>query len=140
VGCGFRAKKDDVVAEVNAMQQFVIQETRARGIHTCVSVPAASDQRYIFICRIYPTDSQAVWGLPDGELGTPVIVVRYVSGSAQSDKHVQVTLATFPTDLCNQWFFIKAAEETPPIVERKPDWTREKLPITKAGGCCCVIM
>lgn len=71
--CGSRAQLDAEITGRNNMQQFVITETRVRNRFT-----------------IAPTDVQFCWGLPDDELGTPVVLAH-----------------TF-TDARNHWVFIRA--------------------------------
>jgi len=70
--CGVRAPLNAEVVGRNASQPFVIQETRVKD-------------QYI----IMPSDVQLCWGLPDEEIGTPVV------------------LCTSHTDARNQWKFIK---------------------------------
>ena len=73
---GVRSSADTEVAGRAASQQFVIAETRVKGRYTflvsCHKVVQTSNNAYVTIFRISPSDVQLCWGVPDDEIGTPV--------------------------------------------------------------------
>ncbi|KAJ7738221.1 hypothetical protein DFH07DRAFT_1064566 [Mycena maculata] len=71
--CETRAEAGATVSGRSRNQQWIIKETRTKGQFT-----------------ISPSDADLVWGLADGEIGTPI------------------TLASTTTDTKNQWIFAKA--------------------------------
>ena len=76
--CGYRADHGDNIQGRQQVQQLVIKETRIKTQYMCVT----DSDTYLVQLLIYPIvglfsispsdATELYWGLPDGEMGTPV--------------------------------------------------------------------